>query len=56
VRELVRDALRAALLFLPLRELPHALEAFLVHLERSKDKAEPTQLAKFLGELRRDSG
>jgi len=43
-------------MFLPLRELPHALEAFLRHLERSKDKAEPKQLEKFLGELRLESG
>ena len=43
-------------MFLPLRELPYALEAFLQHLERSKDKATPKQLEKFLDELRMESG
>ena len=52
VRKLVHDALRAALMFLSLRSLPDALEAFLRHLERSKDKAKPRQLEKFLDELR----
>jgi hypothetical protein len=43
-------------MFLPLREVPHAIDAFLKHLERSKDKAEPKQMETFLNELSPDTG
>jgi hypothetical protein len=43
-------------MFVPLREVPHAIDGFLRHLERSKDKTEPKQMEKFLNELSPDTG
>lgn len=51
VTTFVYGALRAALLFVPLHEIPAHLEAFLEHLERSGEKVRPKQIERFLKQL-----
>jgi hypothetical protein len=48
---LVYEAIRAALLFVPLHEIPQALAAFLEHLARSNEKTRPKQIELFQREL-----
>jgi hypothetical protein len=48
---LVLQALRAALGFLSLREIPRRLARFLDHLARPKTRVRPKQIARFLAGL-----
>lgn len=49
---LVYDAIRAALRFVPLHEIPHALGLFLEHLGRANEATRPKQIVQFQEELR----
>ena len=53
---LVLQALRAALAFVSLREIPAVLTRFLDHVERPNARSRPKQIQLFLGELRPPSG
>jgi hypothetical protein len=52
VRKLAHEALRAALAFVQLPDLPGAIKLFLEHLGRTKDKTAPKQTEDFLAALR----
>lgn len=52
MRKLTHDAIRAALTFVLPHELPHLLKRFLDHLGRTRDKAQPKHIEKFLSEIR----
>ena len=52
VRTLLDGAIRAALRFVPLQEVPEGLGAFLEHLGRPRETTRPTQLERFHHELR----
>jgi hypothetical protein len=53
---LVLQALRAALAFVSLREIPVVLARFLDHLERPNARSRPKKIQLFLDELRPPSG
>ena len=53
---LVYEAIRAALIFIPLHEIPEALESFLHHLDRANETARPRQLGRFQEKLELETG
>ena len=52
VMTLAYDAIRAALRFVPLHEIPARLRYFLAHIRRSNDQTRPKQIEIFQQELR----
>lgn len=54
--KLINEAIHAALIFVPLHEIPTAIEAFLEHLGRSNEKGRPKQIELFQQQLRPASG
>jgi len=53
---LINEAIHAALIFVPLHEIPTAIEAFLEHLGRSNEKSRPKQIELFQQQLWYASG
>lgn len=49
---LIYEAIRAALLFVPLHEVPEALGAFVAHIRRAHEKTRPKQIERFQQGLR----
>jgi hypothetical protein len=43
----VYEAIRAALIFVPLHKIPEAVQSFLNHLDRSNEKTRPRQIERF---------
>jgi hypothetical protein len=56
VTQLVYEAIRAALGFVRLHEIPAALGAFVEHLGRANEKTRPKQIELFQSELRPGPG
>jgi hypothetical protein len=52
----IYEAIRAALIFVPLHKIPEALEPFLDHLDRANEKTRPGQIELFQEGLRSDMG
>ena len=52
---LIDAAIRAAMIFIPLHEIPARLGAFVEHLERSHEQTRPKQLDLFQQELSKHS-
>lgn len=53
---LLYEAIRAALVFVRLHEIPRALEAFLDHLDRPNEMSRPKQIELFQRRLRSEPG
>lgn len=43
----IYEAIRAALIFVPLHKIPEALRCFLDHLERANERTRPKQIELF---------
>ena len=52
----IYEAVRAALILVPLHKIPEALPAFLDHLDRANDRTRPKQIEVFQRELQPQSG
>jgi hypothetical protein len=56
VTQLIYEAIRAALAFAQLHEIPTILRAFVEHIGRANEKTRPKQIELFQNELRPDPG
>lgn len=52
----IYEAIRAALIFVPLHKIPEVLGSFLDHLDRANEKTRPKQIELFQRELQPESG
>jgi len=56
VTQLVYEAIRAALCFVRLHEIPQILRGFMDHVRRANEKTRPKQIELFQSELRPGPG
>lgn len=53
---LIYEAIRAALIFVPLNKIPEALGPFLDHLDRAHERTRPRQIERFQEGLQPETG